>query len=134
MVWVPEFKLYDSTGIGLLYTFPAVNYTNAPRSVEDKIKITNFRSQGAIIVKGGETSWNLEMRFTILGDDYEAITTKIITLENIVQFNVPYILRINKTETSYFEYKVKRIEPFQYENNLRNWKQIVFAQLEVNSW
>ena len=132
--WVPDFKLYDSTGTTLLYTFPAVNYTNAPQSVEDSVEITNLRSRGAIIIPGGQKPWNLEMDFTLLGDDYEDVTSQIESLENTVALNTPYVLRIDKTDSTYFEYPVKRIEPFIYDSSLRNYFQEVKVILRANCW
>lgn len=132
--WVPDFKLYDKTGTNLLYTFPAVNYTNAPQSVEDSVEITNLRSRGAIIIPGGEKPWNLEMQFTLIGEDYEEVTSQIVTLENTVQLNTPYVLRIDKTNSSYFEYPVKRVQPFIYDTSLRNYFQEIRAILRANCW
>ena len=132
--WVPEFRLYDSAGTGLLYTFPAVNYTNAPQSIERFVEHENVRAKGSLIINGGEASWDLEMRFTIIGDDYEDITSKIVTLENTVQFNTPYILIIAKTPTTSFQYNVKRLEAFDYADSLRTSFQKVSCILRVNSW
>jgi len=134
MVWVPQFKLYDSTGTSLLYTFPAVEYTNAPQSAEEVIEVTNIRSKGSLFIEGGETVWNLELRFNLYGDDYGAVTALIENLENTIEFNEPYVLRIDKTGGSYFEYKVKRLRPFTYPESLRNFLQKVQAVFTVNSW
>jgi hypothetical protein len=134
MAWIPKFRLYNSAGDTLLYTFPAVNYTNAPQSIEDFVEISNLRAQGSIVIDGGESPWDIEMRFTIMGDDYEDITAEIVDLEDTVEFNTPYLLRIDKTGGSYFEYKVKRLTPFTYEENLRNSYQKVQAIFRVNSW
>ena len=132
--FVPKFRLYDSAGTTLLYTFFAVDFTNAPQSVRDTVEIGNLRSKGAVIIDGGESTWDLFMRFALIGDDYEAVTAEIVNLENTIEVNVPYILRIDKTAGSFFEYKVKRIIPFDYPENLRLSNQRVFATFKVNSW
>ena len=139
MAFVPGFRIYNSAGDTLLYTFPAVNYTNIPQSTESVVKTSNHRGKGSLIVEGGDASWVAEIRFTLLGDDYEAITVLIEALESAIEFNTPYLLRVDKTAGSYYNqanggYKIKRIEPFLYEEGLRNWKQVVLARFEVNSW
>jgi len=132
--WVPQFKLYNSAGTGLLYTFHAVNYTNAPQTVESFVEITSLRSKGSVVIDGGEAVWDLELRFTLLGDDYEDITSQIETLENTIAFNTPYVLRIDKTNSTYFEYPVKRLTSFIYDENLRTDFQKVVARFRVNCW
>lgn len=134
MVWIPQFKLYNSAGTVLLYTFSAVNFTNAPQSVKDTVEITNLRSRGAIEIPGGEKPWDLEMRFTILGDDYEDIASQIDTLETTIELQIPYLLRIDKSSSSYYEYPVKRLQPIFYNEGLRNdWVEmrIIFR---ANCW
>ncbi len=134
MTWTPEFKLYDSTGLTLLYTFPAVYATNAPQTVEEFVEHTNIRSTGSIIVDGGTAPWDLTMNFTIIGDDYQEIASAIDTLENTVLFNTAYILKIDKAPGQVYEYKVKRLSAFSYPESLRNSYQRVNARFRVNSW
>ncbi len=134
MGWTPKFRLYDSGGATLLYTFSAVDMTNAPQSVRDTVEIKNLRSQGSIIIDGGQDSWDLTMRFTIIGDDYEDITAQIVDLEDTVLINTPYVLRIDKTGGSFFEYRVKRLQPFSYPENLRISHQRINVVFKANSW
>jgi len=140
--WVPKVKLWSSDGLNLLYTFPAVNDHNAPQSVKKTLVQTNFRSQGGIIIPGGEDIWELSIRFVLTADGYENIAADIETLENTIQLHTPYLIRIDKTQITYFNqseggYKVKRTEPFQYidrQRDLMNDIQKVVALFQVNSW
>jgi hypothetical protein len=134
MTWTPSFDLWNSTGTVLIYTFPAVNYTNAPQSVKANIEITSQRSSGSIIIPGGEKPWDLELRFNLIGDDYEEVAGKIDLLESTIDVNTPYLLRIDKSQSTYYEYKVKRLQPFNYAESLRNWLQEVTASFRVNCW
>lgn len=129
-----RFKLFDSAGTSLLYTFPAVITTNAPQSVRNTVEIQNFRSQASIVVDGGNAPWDLFMVFHVAGDDHEEVMAEVETLENAILLNVPYILRIYKTSSTFFEYKVKRLLPFQYENSLRLYLQQISATFRANSW
>jgi len=136
--FIPKFRLYDSTGTTLLYTFTAVDFTNAPQSTRDTVQMASLRSQGEIIVDGGDSAWDLQMRFHILGndtgDDYEGITSQIEDLENTIEMNTPYLLRLDKTDSTYFQWKVKRIVPFIYEEGLRVSFTRVQAVFRANSW
>jgi hypothetical protein len=134
MSWVPTFKLYDYTATTLLYTFPLVQYTNAPQSVQDTVEISNLRGQGSIILDGGNSAWDLELQFVLRGDDYEDLTSKIDELESALELNTPYQLTIDKSESAVYQYKVKRITPITYDASLRTRIQKVSVLLRVNSW
>ena len=135
--FVPSFQLWSSDGLTLLYTFPAVNFTNAPQSVPDSVEITNLRSSSAIIIDGGEDKpWDLQINFNLSGADYTELTSKIETLENTVQTKTAYLIRIQKSDVAshWFEFKVKRLLPFNYPESLRRGIQPVQAIFRANSW
>jgi hypothetical protein len=140
--WVPKVNLWSSNGLNLLYTFPTVNDHNAPQSVQKSVVQTNFRSQGGIIIPGGEDLWELTIRFALTAEGYENITSAIETLESTIQLHTPYLIRIDKTQTTYFNqseggYKVKRTKPFEYTDrsrDLMNDIQKVVAKFDVNAW
>lgn len=129
-----KFKLYNSSGTVLLYTFFAVNYTNAPQSVESFVEHNNPRGKGAYVIKGGETPWDLLMRFHVQGDSYEEVASAIKTLEDTIEFNEPYILRIFRSDVDYDEYRVKRLESFDYIESLRLYVQQINCIFRANSW
>jgi len=131
---IPIFKLYDSSASTLRYTFPNVQYTNAPRSVESYVELTNIRGQGSLVIDGGQNAWDLQLRFVIQGDGYEDITAKIDELESAIAFNTPYQLTIDKTASTVYQYKVKRITPIEYTESLRTRIQRVTITFRVDSW
>jgi len=131
---IPTFKLYDSTASSLRYTFPNVQYTNAPRTVESYVELKNIRGQGSLVIDGGQDTWNLELRFVIIGDDYEDITARIDALESAILFNTPYQLTIDKTSSTVYQYRVKRVTSFVYAESLRTKIQRVSATFKVNAW
>lgn len=132
--FIPKFRLYDSTGTTLIYEFPAVDFTNAPQSTRDVVEVSNQRAKGSIIIDGGASAWDMLMRFALIGEDYIEVTSLIVDLEDTVEMNTPYLMRLDKTAGSFFEWKVKRIQPFVYPENLRNNYQRVNATFRVNSW
>lgn len=140
--WVPKVKLWSSNGLTLLYTFTAVNEHNAPQSVKNSIPISNFRSAGGIIVPGGNAMWELVINFSLIAEGYENIADAIETLESTIELHTPYLIRIDTSQTTYFNqanggYKVKRTKPFEYPNraqDLMNDIQKVTARFDVNSW
>ena len=134
----PFFKLYASDGTTLLYTFLLVQQTNAPQSVKKTVEIEGQRGKGSIIIDGGEASWDLIINgvFAIFNADegYEEITDAIDAIETAIQLNTPYILRIDKDASTYYEYHVKRVEPIEYPESLRTDSQRYTVHLKVNSW
>ena len=136
-LWTPTFSLWNDTGASKLYTFKAVNDTNAPQTVKDLVKVTNLRGKGQIVIDGGEKPWTLEIKFVIIGEDYTDVASQVETLENTILLNTPYLFLIDKSISTFYQYKIKRTEPFTYTdipNNLRNTFQKVSAKFDVNSW
>lgn len=138
MSFVPTFKIYDSTGVSLLYTFPIVQYTNAPQSPKKIVEIEGQRGKGSITIDGGGQAWDLEIRglfmITSADEGYEEITADIDAIESVIVLNTPYILRIDRTASTYWQYRVKRIEPINYSESLRTDSQIYEIRFRVNSW
>lgn len=133
--FIPRFKLYDSTGLNLIYQFIAVQATNAPQSVKKTVEIKGQRGKGGLIIDGGDDWWDLYIEGIIMAvDGYEDLIVSIDALESAVVLNTPYILKIDKTVSTYYEYKVKRIEPITYSDNLRTDSQEYRIILKVNSW
>ena len=130
-------KLYESDGLTLRYTFPLVQATNAPQTVEKFTEISGIRGNGSIIIPGSEKSWDLRIQGIINQDDYEDITTAIDALETALAFVDPYYIKIDKVEggASTYTYKVKRLVPIEYAATLRNGRiQPYTVILRVNAW
>lgn len=138
MSFIPRFKLYASDGITLLYTFTVVQETNAPQSPFRNIVIEGVRGKGCLVIPAGTASWDLEIKgyLTIDGavEGYKELTVKIDALESAVQLNTNYYLKIDKTESTTYSYKVRRIEPIEYPQSLRTDSQEYVIKFKVNSW
>ncbi len=132
--FIPRFKLYDSTGNTLLYTFPIVQRTNIPQSPKDIVEHSTVRAKGSIIIEGGDQAWDIEIEGILHGDSYIELASKIDELETLVQVNIPYILRFDKSDSTYWNYKVKRILPIEYPESLRTRRQDYIIRLRANSW
>ena len=134
--FVPKFQIWSSNGNTLLYTFTAVQSTNAPQSVTGFVEITNLRSSGSIIIDGGNAPFDIDIGFLIFGVDYTEVTNKIEALENTVGLLTPYLLRIERSDTAgdWFQYNIKRLQPFSYDTSLRNKIQPVTGKFRANSW
>jgi len=129
------FKLYDSTGVSLIYTFPVVFSANYPHSEENLIEHKNVRGKGSIVIDGGETPWDLTLRGVMLANDYEALTVLIDAMETAIQLNTKYVLKINKTVSTFYTYNVKRILPIEYTpDNLRTNYMEYVCTLRVNAF
>lgn len=140
MSWTPEFKLYASDGVTLVYTFPVVQATNAPQSPKKVVEHQGQRGKGSIIIDGGEAPWDLTIRGILTteedigADAYKDLISKMDTLESSVALNTQYVLHIDKTESTYYSYNVKRIQPITYETGLRINAQEYEVILRANCW
>ena len=136
--FTPKFKLYNSGAGGLLrYTFIAVQYTNAPQTSGKHVEIKGQRGIGSIIIDGGTNTWELIIRGILYNegdDDYQSLTADIDSLETAVVYNTPYVLRIEKTALTYYEYKVKRVKAIAYSDSFRTDFQEYEIKLLVNTW
>jgi hypothetical protein len=134
MSTVPSFKLYASDGITLVYTFPVVVYTNAPKSEKKTIIIEGQRAKGSLVIDGGEKSWNLELEGWITGVDYDAIAVGIYALEAAVTLNTKFVLKFERSSTEKYSYNVKRLEPIEYSQSLRTISQVYRINFLTYCW
>ncbi len=135
---LPKFKLYNSSGTVLIYEFKLVQSTNLPQSPMRPIEIEGVRGKGVLVVDAGTPSWDAEITglFAIDGasEGYEEITALIVDIEDKIPVNTPFKLRLDKTDSTYWEFNVKRIEPIDYPTNMRTDSQEYTIILKVNSW
>ena len=129
-----RFRLWNSAESVIIYTFPIVFSATYPYSEKNLIEHINPRGKGSIIIDSGDTAWNLTLKGVLSANNYEALTTLIDALESAVQLNTPYILKINKTSSTYYSYHVKRISPIEYEDNNRTTFLEYTITFRVNCW
>lgn len=137
MTWVPKFTLWSSDGLTLLYTFVAVQDTNLPQTPTDNVVITNFRSAGAIVIGGGLKPFEANISFWLTGGSYEEVIGLIDTLVTTIPTNTPFLLRVDKTPSTYYQYPIKRIQEFEWtgvSRDFRNYRQEVNLKLLANAW
>lgn len=138
MTFIPRFKIYASDGISLLYTFEAVQHTNCPQSSIRHIPIEGVRGKGKLIIPAGTETWEAEITGAMYIDTstetYEDLIAKIDAIESAIALNTAYYLRIDKTDSTYYEYKVKRVEAIDYPESLRTDIQRYTVRLAVNAW
>ena len=136
--FVPRFKLYNSNGVTLEHTFEAVQRTNAPQSPYRYIRIDGVRGKGALIIPAGTPAWELEIEGVIYIDaateGYEELVVKQDAMETNIALNTNYYLRIDKTDSTYYEYKVRRIEPIDYAESLRTDMQRYLVRFITPAW
>jgi len=135
MSFVPKFQLYDSAGTTLLYTFPVVQESNHPFTSSKAVEIESQRGKGSILIDGGQESWDLTFRGVLSADNYEELVPKMDELDSTVALNTPYILKIGKTATTNYEYKIKRVLSIIWGvTNFRNNFIEYTITLRVNCW
>jgi len=134
MAFVPHFKLYASDGNTLLYTFIAVQSTNAPQTVKKSTTVEGIRGQGCIVIPGSDSSWTLEINGVLLADNYTALTVLIDALEGALVMFTNYIIIFNKSINTSYTYNVQRTEPISYPASLRTDYQEYQVKLKVGAW
>jgi len=134
--FIPKFQLYDTDGETLKYTFPAVQYTNIPRSNKRTSVISALRGTGCIIIEGSEEAFDLIIRFILSADNYVDLTAQIDALETALPSGTRFILRLEKSDETggIYSYNVIRIEPIEYTESLRNNFQEAIVTLKANAW
>lgn len=138
MAFIPSFDLYASNGITLIYTFPVVQYTNLPVSNGRYIEIEGQRGIGSIILDGGQSPFDIIINGFFMiqsaSEGYTDIVEDIANIESTIVLNTPYYLRVDKTISTYWEYKVKRILPIEYPESLRTDYQEYKVTLRALCW
>ena len=136
----PRFKLFDSTGVSLVYEFDNVlNWGDSPfLDPTSYIEHTGLRGQGSIITAGSIEAWDFELEFYLSADDYEALVALMQAVSSTIVFNTKYILKIDLTEAgSTKNLKVKRLEPVRFP--ITTQRKVVksqrgFITFRVDSW
>jgi hypothetical protein len=134
MAWIPKFRLYASNGSTLLYTFPAVSYTNLPQTQSKNTVIEGIRGNGCIVISGSTSSWDIVLQGVLLATNFEAVTVLIDALESAIPTNSCFILTFDKTPSTSYSYHVKRINPIEFNESLRTNYQEYKVTLLANSW
>ena len=136
MAIIPDFKLYQSDGVTLAYTFPNVHSTNMPyTSAKKSIVISNIRGKGCIIYDGGTDNWEIVLEGVITGDDYEDLTDNIDAMESAVSLQTAFVLKLDKDASTAYSYNVKRIHPIEYlSDGYRTNYQKYRVRLIANAW
>lgn len=134
----PKFKLYNEANDTLLYTFELVQSSNHPQSPMRNVVIEGVRGEGCLVIPGGTPSWDLEIRGILMIDGstegYEELVVKMDAMESAIALNTNYYIRIDKTVSTYYLYKVRRIESIEYPESLRTDSQEYVCRLKVNAW
>ena len=132
-----RFKLYNYAG-ALVYTFPCVNETNAPKPVTKSVIIEEIRGQGCIVIPGSTGSWDLQISGFLTIDEadegYEEIVVKMDEMISAIPYNTRLRLRIYKTDSTYYTYLVKRVQPIEFPPSLRTDIQSYTVILKAESW
>ena len=136
MSFVPTFKLYDSTGVVLVYTFEHIQppIIGWPSDNPSSIQMTNTRSSGAIIIPEGEKPYDIVLNGILIADDYTALTTKIFALKDTIVANTRYILTLDKSISTHDTIKVMRLINIHLDNSKRVTTQKYRCTLQALSW
>lgn len=131
---IPSFRIYSEAD-ALLYTFSGIFEANLPQDPIKYTEVKGIRGQGSIIIKGSLDSWDLILKGCITGTDYEDIVSKIDSMVSTIDTGTKYYLRLDKTGSTTYEYKVMRLEPIEFQpDNLRTNYCEFTIKFRVNTW
>ncbi len=113
----PRFRLYNSTGLSLLYEFDNV-LDWGDGILLDPItfsKHESLRGRGSIISEGSLRDWELPLEFLLTGTDYEDLMIQKQFVNNSIVKNTKYILKVDLTEVGGTkDLKVKRLNSIRF--------------------
>lgn len=115
MSFIPSHKIYASNGSSLIYTIEDVIRRDPALSiaVPDYIEHTNLRSEGSLIVPGGNKSYNMVLTARLGAVNYTALMTALANLQSTIAVNTHYYLKIDTSDSTTDDIKVIRLEPIQ---------------------
>jgi len=129
------FKIYQSDGTTLVATLPGVFSANYPHSEKKIVEHENVRAKGSLIMDAGDATWDLVIKGVLLADNYDNLMAVVDNLETLIALNTPYYIKITKSATTTWDYKIKRIISIGYpEESLRTKFLEYTINFRVNSW
>lgn len=136
MPWKPTIKLYASDGTTPVYTFAnVIDLPDWPNDNPSSVILENLRSQGAIVIPGGNKSYTFRIRGVLTADSYTNLMTAINALKTAIVNNTNYVLKIDTSVSSTDSINVKRIVPISWEGPARKTKiQYYVVEFLALSW
>lgn len=134
MPFIPTMKLYASDGTTLVYTFPAVQSTNIPKTNKRNTVVSGLRGNGCIVISGSEEEFDINIDFVLLANNYEALTVLIDAVESAITSGTRFVLKFQKSIATSYSYNVMRLQSIEYPKSLRTSYQDVTVILKAHSW
>lgn len=134
MAWVPSFKLYQSNGSTLLYTLPNVIAISTPSDNPSFVEIDNLRSQGSIVIPGGDKAYDITIQGVIEASDYESLESLKYTMRDTIANNTRYVLKIDKTQSTTEDIKVMRLQSIIWDRTNTRTYQYYTLILKAKCW
>lgn len=135
MSFIPKFKIYNAAGDTVIYAFPLIYSANHPHSENDYVEHTNIRAKGSLMINGGESAWDLILQGVLRSENYEELVEKMDDMEDKISLHTPFLIRIPKTPSTYYEYKIKRVNGIMWDSESLRVYGIHFSiPFRVNSW
>jgi hypothetical protein len=136
MSFQPQIRLYNAAGDTLVYTFKVEESPNLiPASAVGKsTEHKGPRGIGSTNIDMGVDSWDLQLECYLNAVDYTAVTTLLNTLFSTVLPNTAYVLKIDSSVSTTWDYRVKLIQPINAPAKRRTGLQRYTVIFKVNAW
>lgn len=138
MSWVPTFKIYATNGSTLIYNLPLVINSNHNNVGNNKIiTLKNGRSIGATYIEGGLDDEDIIIEGVLKSTNYEGLVTLRDAMVAAIVPNTAYYLKIDKSISSTYEFKVRRLQGIEFtigDKNKMNTRLDYKIILKNNAW
>jgi len=136
MSFTPTIKLYQDDGSTPVYTFEHVlDLPDQDTDNPDSVELQNLRSQGSIVLPGGDKAYKFRIRGIISAADYTALRVAMKALKTAITNNTSFVLKVDASISTTDSYNVKRIVPINWDGPERKTKiQYYTVEFLANSW
>lgn len=136
MTWKPTIKLYASDGTTPVYTFSnVIDLPDQDIDNPDFVEHTNLRSQGSIIIPGGNKTYAFRIRGVLSASNYTALRVLMTAMQSAIVNNTNYVLKVDASISTTDSYNVKRLKSISWSGSAKKTK-IQYYEVEflAYSW
>jgi len=138
MSFVPSHIIYASDGTTPIYTIEDVISRDPVLSIEDPdfVEHTNLRSEGSIIIEGGNKPYDITLYARLGASNYTNLMTAFLALQTAIATHTHYYLKIDKSDSTTDDIKVQRLQRIVVDNSRGNLNKFLYYTivLKALSW
>jgi len=138
MSFIPSHKIYASNGTSLIYTIEDVIRRDPVLSVNipNFVEHTTFRSNGSIIIPGGNKPYDITLVARLGADNYTDLMTALNNLKTTIATKTEYYLKIDTSISTTDDIKVMRLQDIVIDTGIGKLTKFLYytLTLRANAW